>query len=318
MSCEVCTESIVTHTVQANEVKQRLDHCVVRLQPNLSRSNIGRLIAAGHVLVNGHAVKGGYKLRLNDQIILRKPAPTSNELEPEAIDFELIFEDDHLLVINKPPGLVVHPAAGHRQGTLVNGLLHRYGNLPGTDSTRPGIVHRLDKDTSGVMLVAKTEDALRNLAESFRNRAVSKTYYAILERRPLKDRGSIVAPVGRHPVNRQKMAVLERGRHAVSHYWVVRSYANGMCLVKVHIETGRTHQIRVHMASINSPIVGDELYGGKQHTFGTQTVSRQMLHARSLAFPHPVTGKGLEFTAELWPDFKDLLNLLDSQGGCHG
>ncbi len=318
MFCEDDTDRVLTHNVQSNEARQRLDHCIVRLHPDLSRSYINRLIAAKHIFVNGQSVKAGHKLRPGDQITVHFPPVEPSELEPEAIDFESIFEDDHLLIINKPPGLVVHPAAGHRHGTLVNGLLHRFGNLPSLENSRPGIVHRLDKDTSGIMLVAKSDTALKNLADAFRNRAVSKTYYALLEHCPVKDSGSIVAPIGRHPVNRKKMAIVERGRHAISHYEVMASYVNGMCLVKVRIETGRTHQIRVHMASINTPIVGDLLYGGKKHILGGQHVERQMLHAHTLVFPHPVSGKTMNYFAELWSDFSQSLDYLDQLDSSHG
>ncbi|PIE58596.1 MAG: RluA family pseudouridine synthase [Desulfobulbus propionicus] len=304
------SETLFIHTVLPHEVKQRLDHCLVRHQSELSRSYITNLIAAKCILVNGQAVKAGYKLRPDDQITVYLPPREPAKLQPEEVAYEDIFEDEHILVISKPPGLVVHPAAGHRSGTLVHGLLYRFGSLPCAEGGRPGIVHRLDKDTSGIMVAAKSEQALRHLTEAFKNRIIEKTYYALLERCPDQKEGRIIAPIGRHPVHRQKMAVLDRGRYAVSRYTIVKTYANGMCLARVGIETGRTHQIRVHMASMNTPIAGDELYGGKRRTIGAHTITRQMLHAYSLAFPHPVNGDSLQFKAPLWPDLQLCLDTL--------
>lgn len=298
-------------TVEPHENKLRLDHFLVRHRPDLSRSYVTKLIQKRLVVVDGQAVKAGYKIRVNENINVTLPEPEPSTLQPQRVDFETLFEDEHLLVISKPPGIVVHPAAGHREGTLVQGLLHRYHELPSLEGGRPGIVHRLDKDTSGIMLVAKTENCLRALADSFKAREIHKRYKAVLLRSPLRDRGRITAPIGRHRVNRKKMAVREiGGRSAVSNWKVLERFENGWCLVDVIIETGRTHQIRVHMASMNTPVAGDELYGGKVKKEALVQPERQLLHAYSIDFDHPVNGKRVHFTAPIWPDMESCLSLL--------
>ena len=299
------------HVVQPVDEKQRLDHYLVRRYPDFSRSYINKLILSHHVSVGGKVVKSGHKIRSGDTIDIHIPPPVQSELQPEDIAFDTLFEDEHLLVISKPPGLVVHPAAGHHSGTLVNGLLHRYQNLPQSEGSRPGIVHRLDKDTSGVMLVAKTEMSLRRLAEGFKEREMHKTYHAVLLRYPGDEQGRIVAPIGRHPANRKKMSIRPiKGRYAVSQWHVVERYGNGMCLAEVDIETGRTHQIRVHMASVNAPVAGDELYGGKPSAHVPVIPQRQMLHASSIQFNHPVSLEPMHFLAPLWPDMEEVVQSL--------
>ncbi len=236
------------------------------------------------------------------------PTLKESTIVPEEVEFKVIFEDDDLLVINKPPGLVVHPAAGHQQGTLVNGLLYRYHDLPNQAEGRPGIVHRLDKDTSGIMVVAKTEHALRQLSEEFKQRRVQKKYHAVLISRPAEPYGRIVAPIGRHPVNRKKMAIRQgRGRYAASSYQIIEYFANGWCFAEVEIETGRTHQIRVHMASLCASVSGDDLYGGKVNKHSLVRPPRQLLHASTIDFLHPVSGKTMQFTAPFWPDMQQCL-----------
>ena len=302
------------HVVQPVDEKQRLDHYLVRIYPDFSRSYINKLILSQHVVVGGKAVKSGHKVRSGEIINLHLPAPVQSELQPENIAFDTLFEDDHLLVISKPPGLVVHPAAGHHNGTLVNGLLYHYRNLPQLAGGRPGIVHRLDKDTSGVMLVAKTEISLRRLAEGFKEREIHKTYHAILLRYPGDEQGRIVSPIGRHPANRKKMAIRPiKGRYAVSQWHIVERYSNGMCLAEVDIETGRTHQIRVHMASVNAPVAGDELYGGKPGVHAPVVPCRQMLHASCIQFNHPVSFEPMHFLAPLWPDMEEVVQTLRNQ-----
>ena len=307
----------VCYSVLPAEVGQRLDHFLLDKYPDLSRSSLLKRIAAADVLVDGRPVKAGFRLRVEHSVTSAFPPPPPSELLPERVDFPVLFEDAHLLVINKPPGLVVHPACGHRQGTLEHGLLHRFGSsLPAADALRPGIVHRLDKDTSGVLLVAKTEQALRFLMADFKDRKIHKTYHALLVRTPRDPQGRMVAPIGRHPVHRKKMAVCpESGKHAVTAWRVQERYPNGWCLAEIIIETGRTHQIRVHMAAMNSPVAGDALYGGTPGHDRVLQPARQMLHASTLRFVHPVSGEVLCCTAPLWADMLHLLDVLRNRDG---
>jgi 23S rRNA pseudouridine1911/1915/1917 synthase len=271
------------------------------------------LIVSGAVKVNSSSVKTGYKLRSSDVVTLEFPEKQVVGLIAEPVEFSVLYEDDDLLVINKPAGLVVHPGDGNRQGTLVNGLLYRYGLLSGYEPDRPGIVHRLDKDTTGIIVVARTDFALSELGKIFRNRQVVKKYHALLLRHPGKDTGRLVAPIGRHPVNRKKMAVRSQGRYAATR-WSVKKRWLGFSLAEIIIETGRTHQIRVHMASLGSPIAGDKLYGGA--VIRTQSkeqlmIERQLLHASTISFKHPVSGEDVSFTAPL-PD--DMLQVIEKLG----
>lgn len=301
-------------TVQPQERGMRLDHCLVRLLPGQSRSGLAKLIRSGRVFVNSSPVKPGCLLRPGDSIRVELPAPASLDRPvPQPVAFTVLFEDEHLAVISKPPGLVVHPAAGHSDGTLVNGLLHRYGELLCAEGERPGIVHRLDKDTSGIMLTARTEEMRRLLAAAFKARHIRKTYHALLLRGPAETTGRIDAPVGRHPVNRQKMAVRQRdGRPAVTSWRIVERFRNGCCFAEISIETGRTHQIRVHMSSIGTPVLGDALYGGISKSM---SAGRQMLHASVLDFTHPATGQACRFLAPLWPDMEETLAWLRQERG---
>ena len=271
------------------------------------------MIRTGNVLVNNSVVKAGYRIRDKDEIILRFPRPEPTDLVAQPIDFDILFEDEEVLVIDKPAGLVVHPADGHHSDTLVNGLLYRYKSLPGKETGRPGIVHRLDKDTSGVMVVAKTKKALTALSESFKKRTVAKTYHAILLRNPGKLQGTLTAAIGRHPVNRKKMAVRSNaGRYAVTHWKVLTNWP-GFSFVEVGLETGRTHQIRVHMASLGAPVAGDELYGGRIRDGFDPPVKRQLLHASTLCFPHPVSEQNMQFTAPLPEDMRRVIHQLEKR-----
>ena len=298
--------------VTAAQSGLRLDHFLVQRFSDRSRAALGRLILSGDILVNGHLVKTGYRLKVNDDVSVCFPLQESTSLLAEPIDFGVLYEDNDLLVIDKPAGLVVHPGDGHRQGTLANGLLYRYSSLPDTDPRRPGIVHRLDKDTSGIMVVAKTEDALRALGDSFKNRRISKTYHAILLRDPGREYGRITAPIGRHPINRKKMAIRRyKGRYAVSAWKIIRRWP-GFCFAEIDLETGRTHQIRVHMASVGAPVAGDCLYGGTRIGIDLP-IERQLLHASTLCFYHPVTGEKLQFTAPLPDDMQRVILLLDER-----
>ncbi len=306
-----------TYVIQEGQHGLRLDHFLARNIKDSSRSAIGKYIRSGHIRVNSQVVKPGYKLRAGDVILVHIPRKQENSFVPQPVDFKIIYEDQYLAVISKPPGLVVHPAAGHADGTLVNGLLYRYADLPGVSDNRPGLVHRLDKDTSGIMLVARTESMQRKLSNAFKERAIQKNYFAILARCPADESGRIVAPIGRHPVNRKKMAIRSQsGRYAVSSWKVLEKFSNGICFAKIHIETGRTHQIRVHMASVGAPVAGDLLYGGKlSQEVGVRPV-RQLLHAATLSFIHPASGEECSFTAPLWDDMDTILRQLRRKFPC--
>ena len=300
-----------TFLVAASEAGLRLDRFLTSNFPEHSRSSLNKLIVSASVRVNEQTVKAGYRLREGDSVSIEFPVLRDEPLSPEKIDFPVLFEDEHLLVISKPPGIVVHPACGHTSGTLVHGLLYHCHELPSLDGERPGIVHRLDKDTSGIMLVAKDEPCLRALMADFKDRRIHKTYQALLLRSPRDPQGRIVQPLGRHPVERKKMAVRpEDGKYAASNWQITEVFANGWCLAHIGIETGRTHQIRVHMAWVKAPVLGDVLYGGSVSPQSGHPVKRQMLHASTLEFTHPVQGKSMSFTAPLWDDMQQLLNAL--------
>ena len=313
-SLDTVLEEVVFH-VFPDCAGMRLDHYLVQAGTDYCRSEITRLIRSGAVLLNKERVKPGRRLRPGDRIILRPPAPILPRPRPREIDFTILYEDQALLVIDKPAGLVVHPAAGHDHDTLVNGLVYRYGDLPGNDPLRPGIVHRLDRDTSGVLVVAKTRSALTRLSAGFKNREVDKTYHAIVLRGPRQATGRLVAPIGRHPVKRQKMAIRETGGRYAATRWQVLASWPGFSLVQITIETGRTHQIRVHMASMGAPVAGDELYGGRIGEIGGVAVRRQLLHASTLSLNHPETGQIMTWTAPLPPDMEQVLARLGKPAG---
>lgn len=284
----------------------RLDQYLALTFEEFSRSHLSNSIKSGTIQVNEVKVKPGYRLKPGDVIsgtieIVSEPLA----LKPQDVSFEVIEEDPEYLVIAKPPGLVVHPGSGNIDNTLVNGLLFRYHNIGQVgDENRPGIVHRLDKDTSGVMIVARTKTAHSHLVNQFKNRQVEKNYLALVSGVMTEDAGRIVAPIGRHPVHRQKMAVGERnGRHAVSNWKSKKRFARHT-LVEVHIETGRTHQIRVHLAHLGHPVAGDHLYGSSRDNTG---FPRQMLHAWKLSFQHPATGQRRRAEADLAEDFATVL-----------
>lgn len=291
---------------------RRLDAWLAENEPEHSRARWQALIREGLVTVNGKPVKPNSSLHPGDQVAWTIPEPVASEVLPEDIPLDILFEDEHLIAVNKPAGLVVHPAAGNEDGTLVNALLHHCTDLAGIGGEkRPGIVHRLDKDTSGVMVVAKTELAMQELARQFKKRETEKEYLAIVRGIPEPKFGYIKTTIGRHPVLRKKMAVdVPRGRSAISHYQVVEALA-GASLLRVRIETGRTHQIRVHMAFIKHPILGDRLYARPRETDEVWP-TRQMLHAATLSIAHPNTGERLAFAAPLPPDMEKVLEELRS------
>lgn len=275
----------------------------------LSRSRIQKLIKDGFVQVNDKNVKLSYKVHEGDHISVTIPSPKELLLTPQELPLGILFEDEHIIVINKEPGVVVHPAAGNMDGTLVHGLLHHCQDLSGIGGVmRPGIIHRLDKDTSGVLVVAKTDLAHQNLVEQFQKRQVRKIYLALVAGCPLPHAGTINTLMGRHPVHRKKMAVVEKGgRTAITEYEVVEVF-NQASLLRVVIKTGRTHQIRVHMAHIGCPVLGDSVYGGKKAQW--QGVNRQCLHASQLTIAHPLTTEILQFDAPMPEDMKSLLTVL--------
>ena len=281
---------------------ERLDKFVSRKLMQFSRARLQKLIGEGYVLVNGTAARPALKLNAGDKLTVTIPPPPPSSLSPEDIPLKIIYEDDDLLAIDKPAGLTVHPAPGHPSHTLVNAILSHFPHLADMgDSLRPGIVHRLDKDTSGVMLVAKNATAQAKLQEQFKSRAVEKTYLALVKGHLAPERGMIEAPIGRHPSNRKKMAVVSRGREARTMYQVVR-YIGNYTLLEVKPETGRTHQIRVHLAAIGYPVMGDALYGVK-----SPLLSRQFLHAHRLKIKLPSSGEFKEFMSPLAEDLERVL-----------
>lgn len=276
---------------------ERLDKFVAEKCPELSRTQAQRLINEGNITVNNLTAKSGLKLTAGDHVRVTIPPPLPSPLEPQALPLKIIYEDTDLLVIDKPPGLTVHPAPGHPTGTLINAILAHYPRLAEiSDSLRPGIVHRLDKDTSGLMLVAKNQSAQLNLMEQFRLRTVKKTYLTLVRGRLKPESGIIEAAIGRSSSDRKRMAVVREGREARTRYQVVK-YLDGYTLLEVMLETGRTHQIRVHLAAIGYPVVGDAVYGVK-----SPHLSRQFLHAHKLAFNLPSTGQWVEFQSPLPED----------------
>ncbi len=294
---------------KVEESGKRLDAWLAEEQPEHSRARWKTLIKEKRVTVNGEPVKPNFKLRAGDKVQWIIPKPVSTDVLAEDIPLEILYEDEHLMVINKPAGLVVHPAAGNENGTLVNALLHHCIDLAGIGGEiRPGIVHRLDKDTSGVMVVAKTEAALNELARQFKARETEKEYLAIVRGIPTPSRGTVRTTIGRHPIHRKKMAVdVRTGRRAVSNYQVVEAFDRA-ALLRVRIETGRTHQIRVHMAHLKHPVLGDKLYG-RPRTSGPKP-ARQMLHAAKLSFAHPNTGERMHLAAPLPEDMENMLSTL--------
>ncbi|MGL5615574.1 MAG: RluA family pseudouridine synthase [Sarcina sp.] len=291
-----------------NEV--RADKILASEIENLSRSFIQGLFEDGKVLVNGKTSKGKLKLKTGDKVEIEIPEPEELKVEPEDIDLDIIYEDKDVIVVNKEKGMVVHPAPGNYTGTLVNALLYHCKDLSGINGViRPGIVHRIDKNTSGILVIAKNDFAHQELAEQFKEHSIKREYYAIVEGRMGKLEGTIDAPLGRHHRDRLKYAVVKDGKRAVTHYEVLEVY-KGYSLVKCRLETGRTHQIRVHMAFIGHPLVGDEVYGLKKQKF---VKDGQALHAKNLGFVHPTTKEYVEFSSKLPEYLKELIRKLGGE-----
>ncbi|NFD78581.1 RluA family pseudouridine synthase [Clostridium botulinum] len=288
----------------------RLDLYLSKIFEDKSRSYLQGIIDEGNVLVNNKEKKRNYKLKVGDNIEVNIPEPKLLQIEPEDIKLDIIYEDKDVIVVNKPQEMVVHPAPGVYSGTLVNALLHHCKDLSGINGVaRPGIVHRIDKDTSGILVVAKNDISHNNLAAQFKEHSISRVYMALVEGIIKDEQGTIEAPIGRHPVDRIKMAVVKDGRHAVTHYKVIERFKNHT-LVECRLETGRTHQIRVHMSHIMHPLVGDPVYGYKKQRFN---LKGQMLHAKLLGFIHPTTGQYVEFKSELPEYFTKIIKILKNE-----
>ena len=311
-----------TYTIESAAAGQRLDTFIAGCLDDCSRSHAALLIRKGFVQVNGQCCKAGYRVKINDSIIATLPPPIPMDLVAEPLHLDILFEDSDLLIINKPAGLVVHPAAGHSTGTLVHGILYHCPDLEGIGTEkRPGIVHRLDKDTSGILVVAKNARAHHELSRQFKARSIQKHYLALVAGLPKSRQGRIDLPVGRHPVERKKMSTRSnQGREALT-MWRVQERFAGATLLDVELKTGRTHQIRVHCQAMGFPVVGDPVYGWKgafkKITAGNaalqaslKNVKRQMLHAHRLGFSHPADGRTLSFEAPLPPDMAELLERL--------
>ncbi len=293
-------------TATEEVVGLRLDKAITVLCDDLSRNAVQQLIDDGNVFVNGKSESKKYSVKENDLITVDFPELKTLSVEAENIPLDIIFEDEYLLVVNKPKGMVVHPAAGNFSGTLVNALLHHCGDtLSGINGViRPGIVHRIDKDTSGLLIVAKTDVAHRGLAEQIKEHSFTREYKTVVVGNIKTDSGTIDAPIGRHPKDRKKQAVTDKNsKNAITHFEVLERF-NGFTYLKVRLETGRTHQIRVHMAYRGTPVAGDVVYGNPKKTYGLEG---QCLHAATIGFIHPITKEYLEFTADLPDYFKDFL-----------
>lgn len=284
----------------------RLDKACSEIFSDYSRSQIKQLLDGGNITVNGKTEKAKYKVKSGDVIRLEEPETKTLELRPENIPLDIVYEDDDVIVINKPQGMVVHPAPGHDEHTLVNALLYHCPLSTINGTFRPGIVHRIDKDTSGLLMVAKNDKAHRSLAKQLKDKTNIREYVALVHGRIAEDEGTINAPIGRSLKDRKKQAVVKDGRNAVTHFEVLKRYRD-YTLVRCILETGRTHQIRVHMKYIGHPLVGDPLYGPKKTIKG----NGQFLHAGKLGFVHPTTGKLLIFEAPLPKIFQECLEKLD-------
>ena len=313
--------------VPVESTAERLDLFLRTHCPQHSRSSIQALIKAGAIRVNGQKTRPAYLVQPGDEIAVELPEPKPLAARPEALPLSIAYEDDDLLVVNKAAGMTVHPAPGATEGTLVNALLHHCRDLSGINGAlRPGIIHRLDKETSGLLLVAKRDAVHRTLAASLQAHQIERRYAALVWGVLREENGRIEAPIGRHPKNRKKMAVVKDGRAAATHFSVVE-YCPFTTLVKCQLETGRTHQIRVHLAHIGHPVFGDPVYGGRDQARGVRPeyrrqanwmlslIRRQALHAQKLRFAHPTTGDMMEFTAPLPEDFQAALEAARMKSG---
>ena len=303
-------------SLQADEtyMDERLDKFLSVMLPDQSRSYLQKIIKDGNVLVNGEPKKSSYRLEDGDEVTADLPELKSPDIEPENIPLDILYEDDSILMVNKPKGMVVHPSAGHYTGTLVNAVLwHCQGQLSGINGvSRPGIVHRIDKDTTGVLVVCKNDAAHNAVAAQLKEHSITRKYRAIVHGVIKEDEGTVDAPIGRHPTERKKMASgVKNGKRAVTHYRVLERF-QGYTYVECQLETGRTHQIRVHMASIHHPLLGDTVYGPAKDS---HHLEGQTLHAMVLGLIHPVTGEYLEVEAPLPEYFENLLKKFRTMSG---
>lgn len=303
-------------SLQADEtyMDERLDKFLSAMLPEQSRSYLQKIIKDGNVLVNGEPKKSSYRLEDGDEVTADLPELKSPDIEPENIPLDILYEDDSILMVNKPKGMVVHPSAGHYTGTLVNAVLwHCQGQLSGINGvSRPGIVHRIDKDTTGVLVVCKNDAAHNAVAAQLKEHSITRKYRAIVHGVIKEDEGTVDAPIGRHPTERKKMASgVKNGKRAVTHYRVLERF-QGYTYVECQLETGRTHQIRVHMASIHHPLLGDTVYGPAKDS---HHLEGQTLHAMVLGLIHPVTGEYLEVEAPLPEYFENLLKKFRAMSG---
>lgn len=298
-----------TAAPEEDEIGKRIDVYIAEYKEELSRSRVQKLIENGLVTVNGKVVKSNYKLRKGDILEVEIPDPEPLEIEAEDIPLDIIYEDKDVVIVNKPQGMVVHPAPGHYSGTLVNALMyHCKDDLSGINGQmRPGIVHRIDKDTSGVLMIAKSDAAHNSLAQQLAVHSITRKYYAVVCGNIKEDSGTVDKPIGRSPKDRKKMAVVQGGRRAVTHYRVLERFGGKYTLIEAQLETGRTHQIRVHMASLGHPLLGDTVYGSEKQPFKLQG---QVLHAKVLGFNHPSDGRYVEFESPLPEYFEKLLTKL--------
>ena len=298
-----------TYEIGVENAGERIDKFLSGELSELSRSYIQKLLKEGMVTLGGKALKANYRLREKDEIEIKIPPAMEPDILPENIPLDILYEDSDVLVVNKPKGMVVHPGAGHYSGTLVNALLYHCGDsLSGINGVmRPGIVHRIDRDTTGSLLVCKNDLAHRSIAEQLKVHSITRKYRAIVYGNLKEDEGTIDAPIGRHPVERKKMAInYKNGKEAVTHYRVLERFRN-YTYIECQLETGRTHQIRVHLSSLHHPLLGDEVYGPKENPFHLEG---QPLHAMVLGFDHPSTGEYIEFSAPLPEYFEKLLKKL--------
>ena len=294
--------------INIEEEGQRIDKYLSVMIEGKSRSFVQGLIDEEKVKANGKVIKSNYKLKKNDFIEVEVPEPVELNVSAEEMNLDIIYEDEDVLVVNKEKGVVVHPAPGNYTGTLVNGILYHCSDLSGINGViRPGIVHRIDKDTSGILVIAKNDEAHNDLAAQFKEHSIKREYYALVEGKFSNIKGTVDKPISRDKKERIKMAINSDGKRAVTHYEVLEQYDKGVSLVKCTLETGRTHQIRVHMSSIGHPLVGDLVYGYKRQKFN---IEGQALHAKTLGFIHPRTKEYMEFTSELPNYFKELLEKL--------
>lgn len=298
-------------TTDENCIDMRIDKYLAELMPDTTRSHIQKLLRDSNILVNGEIVKPSYKLQLDDEIEVTIPEPIEANIEPEKMDLDIIYEDDDLLIVNKPKNRVVHPAPGHYTGTLVNGLMyHCKDNLSNINGVlRPGIVHRIDKDTTGALIVCKNDKSHNDIAKQLAEHTIERTYVGIVVGNLPDDEGVIDQPIGRDPKDRKKMAVNMDGKRAITHYKVLKRFKN-YNYVQFNLETGRTHQIRVHMKSVNHPLLGDEIYNNMKSKFN---LNGQCLHAKTIGFTHPSTKEYVEFDTEVPEYMKHLLDVLEKQ-----